>query len=285
MSDDAVFDHPQVAALLDLALREDVGAGDRTSEATVPETARARGRMLAKQALVVCGVPLAARVFARTGGAVTVEPRVAEGTRVAAGTVLAVVEGRARTLLAGERLTLNLVQHLCGIATTTRACVERVAGTGLVVRDTRKTVPGMRVLAKYAVRAGGGTNHRMALDDAILVKDNHIDLGGGDFAAAVASARRRFPNLPLEVEARTLAEVERAVAAAPDLILLDNMTPAEMAQAVALAAGRVPLEASGGIGLDDLPAVAATGVRYVAMGALTHSAGAADVSLKLEPLR
>lgn len=283
MTPDPVFDHPLVARLLDLAIAEDVGGGDHTSEATVPGGARAHGRLLAKQALVVCGLPLLDRVFARLGGA-TVTAIAAEGQAVPPGTVVATVDGTARTLLAGERLALNLVQHLCGIATLTRACVERVAGTGLVVRDTRKTVPGMRLLAKYAVRAGGGTNHRLALDDAILVKDNHLSLGGGDFAAAVAAARRDFPGLPLEVECRTLAEVERAVAASPDLVLLDNMTPAQMTEAVRLVAGRVPLEASGGIGLDDLPAVAASGVQYVAMGALTHSAGACDVSLKLAPV-
>jgi nicotinate-nucleotide pyrophosphorylase (carboxylating) len=194
------------------------------------------------------------------------------------------VHGSARTLLAGERLVLNLLQHLCGIATLTRRYVERVSGTGLVVRDTRKTVPGMRLLAKYAVRTGGGTNHRLALDDAILVKDNHLTLGGGDFAAAVRGARARFPRLPLEVECRTLAEVERAVQAAPDLILLDNMSLDDLAAAVRLVAGRVPLEASGGITLDELAAVAATGVQFVAIGALTHSAPAADLSLKLEPV-
>lgn len=284
MTPDPVFGHPQVARLLDLAVAEDVGGGDHTSEATVPASARARGRLLAKQDLVACGLPLLDPVFARLGGA-AVTVIAAEGQPVREGSVVATVEGSARTLLAGERLALNLVQHLCGIATLTRACVARVAGTGLVIRDTRKTVPGMRLLAKYAVRAGGGTNHRLALDDAILVKDNHLALGGGDFAAAVAAARRDFPRLPLEVEARTMAEVERAVAARPDLILLDNMMPAEMAEAVRLVAGRVPLEASGGIGVDDLPAVAATGVQFVAMGALTHSAGAADLSLKLEPLR
>ena len=163
--------------------------------------------------------------------------------------------------------------------------MERVRGTKLVVRDTRKTVPGHRVLEKYAVRAGGGTNHRMGLDDAILVKDNHLALGGGDFAAAVRAARARFPSLPLEVEARTMAEVERALAAAPDLILLDNMSVDDLRSAVARVAGRVPLEASGGITCDGLAAVAATGVDYVAMGELTHSARAVDVSLKLEPLR
>jgi nicotinate-nucleotide pyrophosphorylase (carboxylating) len=280
---DPVFDDPRVAALLDLALREDVGAGDRTSEATVPEAARARGRLLAKERLVVCGLPIVERVFARLGG-VAMTPHARDGDRVEAGTCLAVLEGRARTLLAGERLALNFVQHLSGVATLTAACVERARGTRLVVRDTRKTVPGLRVLEKYAVRCGGGTNHRMGLDDAILVKDNHLALGGGDFDAAVRAARARVPSLPLEVEARTRAELDRALAAKPDLILLDNLTVDEIAAAVAHVGGRVPLEASGGITLDTLAAVAATGVDYVAMGQITHSAPAVDVSLKLEPL-
>ncbi len=280
---DAPWDDPRVEALLELALREDLGAGDRTSEATVPATARARGRLLAKQPLVACGVPLLERLFGRLGP-VSVLVLAAEGQALRPGDVAATVDGSARTLLAGERTALNLVQHLSGIATLTRACVARVAGTRMVVRDTRKTVPGMRVLAKYAVRCGGGTNHRMGLDDAILVKDNHLALGGGDFAAAVTAARSQWPGLPLEVEARSLSEVERAVAARPDLILLDNMDVDELRTAVALVAGRVPLEASGGITLDELAAVAATGVRYVAMGQLTHSAPAADLSFKLEPL-
>jgi nicotinate-nucleotide pyrophosphorylase (carboxylating) len=279
---DAVFDDARVTALLDLALAEDVGAGDRTSEATVPVAARAHGRLLAKAPLVLAGLPLAERVFDRLGG-VEVERLAEDGDAVAAGTVVARYAGGARTLLAGERLALNLLQHLSGIATLTRQCVELVRGTKVVVRDTRKTVPGLRVLAKYAVRCGGGTNHRMGLDDAVLVKDNHLALGGGDFAAAVHAARAQFPSLPLEVEARTMAEVARAVDARPDLILLDNMAPEELRRAVALVAGRVPLEASGGITLDGLAEVAATGVDYVALGAITHSAGAVDLSLKLEP--
>jgi nicotinate-nucleotide pyrophosphorylase (carboxylating) len=249
----------------------------------VPETARAAGRMLAKQDLVVCGLPLLDRVFGRLGP-VACRMLATEGEVARAGDVVATVEGHARTLLAGERLALNLVQHLCGIATLTRRYVERVAGTGLVVRDTRKTVPGMRLLAKYAVRTGGGSNHRLGLDDAILVKDNHLTLGGGDFDAAVRASRAVRPGLPLEVECRTLAEVERALAAEPDLILLDNMSLDDLAAAVRLVGGRVPLEASGGITLEELPAVAATGVRYVAIGALTHSAPALDLSLKLEPI-
>ncbi len=280
---DPVFDDPLVTALLDLALREDLGAGDRTSQATVPAHARACGQVLAKQSLVVCGLPLIERVYARLGE-VVVALRASDGQRVDAGAVLGVVEGQARALLAGERLVLNLVQHLSGIATLTQAYVAKVAGTGVVIRDTRKTIPGMRRLAKYAVRMGGGSNHRLALDDAILVKDNHIDLAGGDLVAAVAAARAQFPDLPLEVEARTLAEVERAIAAGPDLILLDNMSVDELAAAARLVAGRIPLEASGGIGLHNLAAVARTGVRFVAIGAITHSAPAVDVNLKLQAI-
>jgi nicotinate-nucleotide pyrophosphorylase (carboxylating) len=278
-----LWDDAHVAALIALALAEDVGAGDRTSEALVPAGARARGRLRAKQALVVCGLPLAERVFARLGE-VKVQVGAAEGTRAERGQVLATLEGSARALLAGERVVLNLLQHLCGIATLTRAYVERVHDTPLVVRDTRKTLPGMRALAKYAVRTGGGTNHRLGLDDAILIKDNHLALGGGDVAAAVGKARAAFPGLPLEVECRTLAEVSAAVGAAPDLILLDNMPAGEVAKAVEIAGGRVPLEASGGVTLDQLRALARAGVDFVAVGAITHSAPAADLNLKIEPL-
>jgi len=280
---DPPWDDPHVAALIDLALAEDLGAGDRTSEALVPAFARARGRLRAKQALVVCGLPLLERVFRRLGD-VHVSLEAAEGTEAAPGQVLATLEGHARTLLAGERVALNLLQHLCGIATLTRAYVKRAQGTSLVVRDTRKTLPGMRALAKYGVRTGGGTNHRLGLDDAILIKDNHLALVGGDLAAAVRKARAAAPALPVEVECRTLDEVERAVAAGPDLILLDNMRAETIASAVRLVAGRVPLEVSGGVTREHLPDLAALGVQLVAVGALTHSAPAADLNLKLEPL-
>ena len=232
---------------------------------------------------MICGLPLLDAVYGRLGP-VAIALAATDGDRATRGQVLATVDGEARTLLAGERLVLNFIQHLSGIATATRACVDRVAGTKLVIRDTRKTVPGMRLLAKYAVRVGGGTNHRLRLDDAILIKDNHITLGGGDVSGAVRKARAAFPGLPLEVECRTLEEVTAAIGSSPDLILLDNMTPATIAQAVQLVAGRVPLEASGGIHLDDLPAIAATGVDFVALGAITHSAGAVDLNLKIEPL-
>jgi len=260
-----------------------VGAGDRTSEALIPAALGARGRLRAKQPLVVCGLPLLDRVFGRLGQ-VRIATDIAEGTRAEAGETLAVLEGDARALLAGERVVLNLLQHLCGIATLTRACVERVAGTPLVVRDTRKTLPGMRALAKYAVRVGGGTNHRQGLDDAILIKDNHLALRGGDLGGAVRAARAAFPRLPIEIECRTVAEVAQAVAASPDLILLDNMRDEDIVAAVRQVAGRVPLEVSGGVTVERLPAIAATGVALVAMGALTHSAPAVDLHLKLEPL-
>src|SRR5437899_3496504 len=254
---DPFWDDPRTAALIDLALAEDVGAGDRTSEALVPPGTPARGRLAAKERLVVCGLPLLHRVFGGLG-AVRVTLHAAEGATAVAGERLATLEGDARALLAGERLSLNLLQHLCGIATLTRACVDRVRGTQLVVRDTRKTLPGFRLLAKYAVRTGGGTNHRLALDDAILIKDNHLALRGGRLGDAVRTARAAHPRLPLEVECRTLAEVGEAVAAKPDLILLDNMSLGALAEAVRLVAGRVPLEASGGIGLERLQEVAAT---------------------------
>jgi len=279
----APWDDPRVGALIDLALAEDLGAGDRTSEALVPAAARARGRVRAKQALVVCGLPLLERVFRRLGD-VRGSAEADEGALAAPLQVLATLEGPARALLAGERVALNLLQHLCGIATLTRAYVERVRGTPLVVRDTRKTLPGMRALAKYAVRTGGGTNHRLGLDDAILIKDNHLALGGGEVAAAVRRARAALPGLPLEVECRTVAEVAAAVAAGPDLILLDNMPLADVAEAVRIARGRVPLEASGGVTLEQLEALARAGVAFVAVGALTHSAPAADLNLKIEPL-
>jgi len=279
----APWDDPRVGALIDLALAEDLGAGDRTSEALVPAAARARGRVRAKQALVVCGLPLLERVFRRLGD-VRGSAEADEGALAAPLQVLATLEGPARALLAGERVALNLLQHLCGIATLTRAYVKRAQGTSLVVRDTRKTLPGMRALAKYGVRTGGGMNHRLGLDDAILIKDNHLALAGADLAAAVRQARAAAPALPVEVECRTLDEVERAVAAGPDLILLDNMRAETIASAVRLVAGRVPLEVSGGVTREHLPALAALGVQLVAVGALTHSAPAADLNLKLEPL-
>ena len=279
-----MWDDPLVAALIDLALEEDLGEGDHTTGTLVGPHARGRGRLVAKQRLVVCGLPILQRVYEGVG-AVTVTRHVEEGMLVTTGTVLATIDGEGRSLLSGERVALNFVQHLSGIATLTRACVDRVAGAKLTIRDTRKTVPGLRVLAKYAVRTGGGTNHRRGLDDAILIKDNHLALSECDLAEAVERVRAAHPALPLEVECRSLAELDLAVTAEPDLILLDNMSVEDLAAAVKRVAGRVPLEASGGVTLDQLPAIAATGVDYVAIGALTHSAPAVDMSLRIEPIR
>jgi nicotinate-nucleotide pyrophosphorylase (carboxylating) len=277
------WDDPHVAALIDLALKEDVGTGDRTSEALVPPGSPARGRLRAKEPLIVCGLPLLERVFRRLGE-VHVFIDAKEGTRAGAEQVLATIDGDARAMLAGERVALNLLQHLCGIATLTRAYVDRVAGTSLVVRDTRKTLPGLRALAKYAVRTGGGINHRLGLDDAILIKDNHLALTGGDVGEAVRRAREASPGLPIEIECRTLLEVVEAVTAEPDLILLDNMKPEDVEAAVRVVEGRIPLEVSGGVTLERLPVIAALGAQLVAIGALTHSAPAVDLNLKLEPL-
>jgi nicotinate-nucleotide pyrophosphorylase (carboxylating) len=196
--------------------------------------------------------------------------------------VLAEAEGNAHVLLAGERTVLNLLQHLSGIATLTRRCVQAVAGTACVIRDTRKTLPGLRVLEKYAVRIGGGTNHRMRLDDGVLIKDNHVALAGG-VAAAVAGAKRALPAHEIEVECDTLVEVEEALRAGADVILFDNMTPREIASAVRLVAGRARMEASGGITPERVREIAALGVDYIAMGCLTHSAPAADVSMAIAP--
>lgn len=264
------------------ALDEDLGArGDVTS--SMLRGTPAAAALVARAAGVVCGLPAVAltleQVAARLGsGAATVALRARDGDRVAPGAVLAHLGGAAATVLAAERTALNLVGRLSGVATLTAAFVAAVAGTGTVVRDTRKTTPGLRALEKYAVRCGGGANHRMGLYDALLVKDNHIR-AAGSLAAAVAAARAAGPDLPLEVEVETLEELRAALELGCDLLLLDNMPPAELAEAVRLAAGRARLEASGGITLDTVRAVAQTGVDYVAVGALTHAAPALDVAL------
>jgi nicotinate-nucleotide pyrophosphorylase (carboxylating) len=277
----ALWGDPAVDRLVTAALEEDLGRGDVTSRALVPEDARARARIRAKAATVVAGLELVARVYGKLG-VVHTEARVGDGDSVAAGAVVIEASGDARTLLAGERTVLNLLQHLSGIATLTRRCVEALAGTACVLRDTRKTLPGLRSLEKYAVRVGGGTNHRMRLDDGVLIKDNHIALVGG-VRAAVEAARRVLTGYEIEVECRALAEVEEAVAAGADVILLDNMGPAEISAAVAVVAGRVRLEASGGITPATVRAIADRGVDYISMGCLTHSAPAADLSMSIVP--
>jgi nicotinate-nucleotide pyrophosphorylase (carboxylating) len=261
------------------ALEEDVGSGDRTTEGTVPVDARCRAELLLEEAGVVCGIDAARAVFEALDPGVAFEPLLEDGGRVAGPPVaLARLEGSARAVLTGERTALNLLGRLSGIATLTARYVAAVEGTGTTILDTRKTTPGLRALEKYAVRCGGGANHRSGLDDAILVKENHLRIAGG-IAPAVAALRN---GLPIEVEAESLADVAEALDAGADRILLDNMTPAEIAEAVALVAGCVPLEASGGITLANVRSYAETGVEFVSVGALTHSARSLHVSLEVE---
>ena len=275
-------DPAYVEDLVRRALAEDLAGGvDVTSAATVPAGQTAVGDLVARAPGVVAGLPVAAAVFAAVDRTVEVEVRAHDGARVGRGDVLATVTGPTRSLLTAERTALNLLCHLSGVATATARWVEAVAGTGAVIRDTRKTTPGLRALEKYAVRCGGGRNHRMCLSDAALVKDNHVIAAGG-VGPAFALVRAAYPDLPVEVECDSLDDVREAVAAGADLVLLDNMSPAEMTEAVAVTrpAG-VRTEASGGLTLDRAAAVAATGVDYLSVGALTHSATVLDLALDL----
>jgi nicotinate-nucleotide pyrophosphorylase (carboxylating) len=261
------------------ALAEDVGTGDRTTDGVVPATARSRAALLLEEPGVACGIDAARAVFAALDSGVRFEPLLDDGARVTDPPArLATIEGPARAILTGERTALNLLGRLSGIATLTARYVEAVEGTGATILDTRKTTPGLRALEKYAVRCGGGANHRQGLDDAILVKENHLRIAGG-IRPALAALRN---GLPIEVEAESLADVAEALAAGADRILLDNMSPAEVAEAIELVSGRVPLEASGGIGLANVRAYAEAGVDFISVGALTHSARSLHVSLEVE---
>jgi nicotinate-nucleotide pyrophosphorylase (carboxylating) len=275
------IDERALARVVETALAEDVGTGDLTTHATVPAGALAHARLWLQQPGVVAGIPVAEAVFAALDPAVRVRALLPEGALVTEPPVaVAELEGPARALLTGERVALNLVARLCGIATLTRRYVDLVEGTGTTILDTRKTTPGLRALEKYAVRCGGGTNHRMGLDDAILVKDNHVRIAGG-VGPALAAVRATGDEHPVEVEADTLAQVEEALAAGAARILLDNMSPAQVAEAVALAGGRARLEASGGIDEQSVRAYAETGVDYISIGALTHGARSLHVSLEI----
>lgn len=262
------------------ALAEDLGTGDVTTEATVPPDQRGRGEFLVKADGILAGLEVAFEVFRQIEPGVRVAARVTDGAAIANGQIIATVEGRARTLLIGERSALNLLQRLCGIATLTRRFVDAAAG-GITILDTRKTTPLLRVLEKYAVAVGGGANHRMGLYDAFLIKDNHLRLAGG-VAAAVARARAHRPALPIEVEAQSFDEVMAAVAAGADTILLDNMTTDQIRHCVAAVGGRSRLEISGGVTLARVPELAATGAQFVSAGALTHSVPALDISFEIE---
>ena len=268
---------------IERALAEDVGPGDRTTEATVAAEARARARIQQKQPGVIAGLDVARAVFERVEPELGFEARTEEGVWREEGLV-AEIEGPARGILTAERTALNFLQRLSGVATMTARFVREVEGTGARILDTRKTTPGLRELEKRAVAAGGGTNHRIGLFDAILVKENHSALAGGVGEATSRALAAASGGTPVEVESATLGEVEEALEAGAARILLDNMSPAELRRAVDLVAGRAELEASGGVTLETVRAIAESGVDYVSVGALTHSAPALDLSLLLQPL-
>ncbi|HLK40441.1 MAG TPA: carboxylating nicotinate-nucleotide diphosphorylase [Polyangiaceae bacterium] len=265
------------------ALEEDLASGDLTTEACVDAAARASARAVAREPVVACGAAVFAAVFREVDPSVSVEVRVPEGELAAAGTPLWSVGGRARSILMGERVALNFVQHLCGVATRTRAYVDAVpAGCKTRITDTRKTTPGLRVLERYAVRVGGGKNHRDDLGAAVLIKDNHVAACGG-VRPAIERARAHAPHTAkVECEVDSLAELDEALAAGVDIVLLDNMPTEAIAEAVRRARGRAMLEASGGVTLERVPELARAGVDAISVGALTHSVRAADVGLDFD---
>ncbi len=268
---------PSVLEVIRRALEEDIGPGDATSEAIIPPDATMQGRIIAKQEGVIAGLDVAQAVYRTFDPSVEFVRHVEEGARVADRQALATVSGNARSLLTAERTALNFLGRMSGIATLTRRFVDAVAGTKAVILDTRKTAPGLRLLDKLAVRRGGGENHRMGLYDMILIKDNHIDFAGS-LEEAVRRARAQAQGLEIEVETRTLSEVRAALALGVERILLDNMSLEEMREAVRLAGGRARLEASGNVTLENVRAIAETGVDYISIGALTHSVRVFDVS-------
>ncbi len=270
-----------VEAIVRLALAEDIGRGDLTTEATVPPNAVATAEILQKAPGVVCGLPLVNVVFKTLDPRIDFMPEVDEGSFSAERRVVARLEGPAPGILSGERTALNFLQRLSGVATASRRATELVAGTCARVIDTRKTTPGLRVLEKYAVRVGGARNHRAGLDDGFLIKENHIRAAGGIAAAVTGAQGRAAPGQLVEVEVTTLDELDEALAAGARLILLDNFNPELMRAAVALTDGRARLEASGGITHANLVEVARTGVDFISLGALTHSAGVLDFSLEV----
>ncbi|MGA2629966.1 MAG: carboxylating nicotinate-nucleotide diphosphorylase [Terriglobia bacterium] len=277
----------ELRALVVHALAEDVGHGDVTTQLTIPPELKGRGELMTKQDLVLAGLPVAGTVFKTLDPSIEFESLAEDGAEVAARTRLARVTGKATALLAGERVALNFLQRLCGIATMTRDFKSKLAGLKTELLDTRKTTPGLRALEKYAVRMGGGSNHRARLDDGILIKNNHLSLAGG-IRTAVERARTLRPDvaprLSIEVEVRSAVELEEAIAAGAEAVLLDNMTPAQVRDCVARAAGRVRLEVSGGVSAENIRAYAETGVDSISVGALTHSAPAADIHFLIQPL-
>lgn len=266
--------------LIKRALAEDLQGGeDITSVATVSGTEKVVADFVARKSGVIAGLDMARAVLVEVG-LTDISVLIQDGTYVEAGAVLMTVRGDTRAILLAERTALNFLGHLSGIATLTHRWVNEVAGTSCKIRDTRKTTPGMRMLEKYAVRMGGGTNHRMSLSDAALIKDNHIAAAGG-VVAAFSQVRAKYPNAPIEIEVDTLDQLKEVLPLKPDLVLLDNMSPEQCAEAVAITAGTCALEASGGISLENAKSYALSGVDYLAIGALTHSASVLDIGLDL----
>ena len=277
-----LFNNPQVEQIITLALNEDIGTGDITTLSTIPEDKTATGRFVAKEDMIICGIDLAAHIFGRVDPSIELKANFKDGDAVKKGDVIATVSGNARNVLTGERTALNFMQRLTGIATRTHASVAEVAGTNAKITDTRKTTPGLRVLEKYAVRVGGGTNHRFNLADGVLIKDNHIAVSGG-IQNAVKNARAVIPHtLKIEVEVETKEQLAEALDADADIIMLDNMSNDLMRECVGLVAGRALVEASGNMGEKSLREVAETGVDIISIGALTHTVKAADISLKFQ---
>ena len=270
-----------VKTIIEKALSEDIGPGDVTSAATIPVGSTSTAEMLAKQDFVLAGLDVSLEVFHTLDAAVQFTRFAQDGDRIKSGKVIARLSGSTRVLLAGERVALNLLQHMSGIATLTSKYVEQIKGFKAQVLDTRKTLPGLRQLEKYAVRMGGGVNHRFGLYDGVLIKDNHIKAAGG-ITNAIKSARKQARNLfKIEVETKSLDDVREALAAKADIIMLDNMSPDMMREAVKLINDRVPVEASGNVTLETIRAVAETGVDFISSGTLTHSAPAVDISMKI----
>ena len=275
----ALSDQFDVQDFVRRVLAEDLGSGgDITSAATISPGARFTAEMNCRQPIVVAGLDIAAAFFRALDHDVRIEKPVKDGDKVEAKTVLMRLEGNARTMLSAERSALNTLQHLSGIATLTRQYVDRIEGTGATLLDTRKTIPGLRLLEKYASRMGGAENHRMRLDDGLLIKDNHVAVSGG-VAEAVRAAKAANTGFPVQVEVDRVSQIEPALEAGADRLLLDNMPPAVLREAVAVVGGRVPLEASGGVNLETIRAIAETGVNYVSVGRITQSAPAVDIGL------
>jgi nicotinate-nucleotide pyrophosphorylase (carboxylating) len=261
------------------ALTEDLGeGGDVTSNATISADARFSAELAAREPIVVAGLGIAEAFFRKLDPAVEVQALASDGDRIDAGAILMRLSGNARAMLAAERPALNTLQHLSGIATLTRRYVDAIDGTRAIVLDTRKTIPGLRALEKYAARMGGAQNHRMRLDDGVLIKDNHVAVAGG-VGAAVSAAKATKTGLPVQVEVDRLEQIEEALAAGADRLLLDNMDPPTLRRAVELVAGRVPLEASGGVRLETIRAIAETGVDFISVGRITQSAPAVDIGM------